>query len=164
MTIHDSDRAAPDYAHMDRALALAQAAAAAGEVPVGAVIVDADGQIVAEAANAPIALHDPTAHAEVLAIRAACEIAGNYRLPGHTLYVTLEPCTMCASAIANARIARVVYAATDPKGGAVESGVRFFDAATCHHRPEIDVGLKADKAADMLRAFFRARRQGKPKA
>lgn len=154
MTIHDSDRA-----HMDRALALAQAAAAAGEVPVGAVIVDAAGQIVAEAANEPIARHDPTAHAEVLAIRAACASAGNYRLPCHTLYVTLEPCTMCASAIANARIARVVYAATDPKGGAVESGVKFFDAPTCHHRPEIDAGLESDRAADLLRAFFRARRK-----
>ena len=154
MTIHDSDRA-----HMDRALALAQAAAATGEVPVGAVITNADGQIVAEAANASIARHDPTAHAEVLAIRIACEAIGNYRLPGHTLYVTLEPCTMCASAIANARIARLLYAASDPKGGAVESGVQFFDVLTCHHRPQVDTGLGADVAADQLRSFFRARRK-----
>lgn len=161
MTIHDSDQDWPDLAHMDRALALAQAAADSCEVPVGAVIVNVNGIVVAEAANAPIAQHDPTAHAEVLAIRAACERVGNYRLPGHTLYVTLEPCTMCASAIANARIARVVYAASDPKGGAVESGVRFFDAPTCHHRPLISAGLRADRASDMLRSFFRARRQTK---
>lgn len=154
MTVHDSDRVP-----MDRALALAQAAAAAGEVPVGAVIVDPDGKIISEAANAPIRLQDPTAHAEILAIRAACIVADNYRLPGHTLYVTLEPCTMCASAIANARIARVVYAASDPKGGAVESGVQFFDAPTCHHRPEVSSGLSAETAAQMLRDFFRARRK-----
>lgn len=154
MTIHDSD-----HAPMDRALALAQAAAAVGEVPVGAVIVNPAGQIVAEAANAPIRLSDPTAHAEILAIRQACEAIGNYRLPGHTLYVTLEPCTMCTSAIAHVRLARVVYAASDPKGGAVESGVRFFDAPTCHHRPEIGAGLKADAAADLLRGFFKARRK-----
>lgn len=154
MTVHDSDRAP-----MDRALALAQAAAAVGEVPVGAVITDPEGKIVGEAGNTPIALHDPTAHAEILAIRAACIASGNYRLPGHTLYVTLEPCTMCASAIANARIARVVYAASDPKGGAVESGVQFFEAPTCHHRPEVTSGLSAEAAAQMLRDFFRARRK-----
>ncbi len=144
---------------MRRALGLAEAAAAAGEVPVGAVIVDADGLVVAEAANAPIRLSDPTAHAEVLAIRAACEAAGNYRLPGHTLYVTLEPCTMCASAIAHARIARLVYGASDPKGGAVESGVRFFEQPTCHHRPDVVSGLEAERAGDQLRNFFRARRR-----
>ena len=149
----------PDEQHMDRALQLAQGAAARGEVPVGAVIVDEAGQVVAESSNAPIAQHDPTAHAEVLAIRAACESVGNYRLPGHTLYVTLEPCTMCAAAIANARITRIVYGASDPKGGAVESGVRFFDAPTCHHRPQVDGGLKAETAADLLRSFFRARRK-----
>lgn len=153
MTIHDGDRAA-----MDRALALAQAAAAAGEVPVGAVIVDAEGKIVAEAANAPIRLNDPTAHAEVLAIRAACEAIGNYRLPGHTLYVTLEPCTLCATAISYARLDRIVYGASDPKGGAVESGVRFFEARSCHHRPVVESGLKSDQAAQLLRDFFRARR------
>lgn len=151
----------PDALHMDRALALAQAGADAGEVPVGAVVVDETGAVVGEATNAPIRLNDPTAHAEVLAIRAACEAADNYRLPGHTLYVTLEPCTMCASAISNARIARVVYAASDPKGGAVESGVQFFDAATCHHRPDVEAGLQADAAASLLRGFFRSRRQSK---
>ena len=156
MTSHERDKVA-----MDRALALAQAAADSGEVPVGAVIVDAEGQIIAEAANAPIRLNDPTAHAEVLALRAACDAVGNYRLPGHTLYVTLEPCTMCATAISFARIERVVYGATDPKGGAVESGVTFVDAPTCHHRPEVMSGVEADKAADLLRTFFRARRAKK---
>jgi tRNA(adenine34) deaminase len=159
MTHHDSDSAPLDLPYMDRALALAQGAATVGEVPVGAVIVDPSGKIVGEAANAPIGLRDPTAHAEILAIRAACETQGNYRLPGHTLYVTLEPCTMCAAAIANARIARVVYAASDPKGGAVESGVQFFKSPTCHHRPEVSSGLNADASAEMLRAFFRARRK-----
>lgn len=159
MTVHDHDSAPLDRVYMDRALALAQGAAAVGEVPVGAVITDADGKIVSEAANAPIRLHDPTAHAEILAIRAACRETGNYRLPGHTLYVTLEPCTMCAAAIANARIARVVYAASDPKGGAVDSGVQFFAAPTCHHRPDVTSGLRAETAAKMLRDFFRARRK-----
>ena len=159
MTSHERDKVA-----MDRALALAQAAAVDGEVPVGAVIVDAEGQIVAEAANAPIRLNDPTAHAEVLALRAACEAAENYRLLGHTLYVTLEPCTLCATAISYARISRVVYGASDPKGGAVESGVRFFEAPTCHHRPEVVAGLGGDAAADLLRSFFRARRAKAPKS
>ncbi len=149
---------AADRAHMDRAVALAQAASEAGEVPVGAVVV-LDGAVIGEAGNAPIAQHDPTAHAEILAIRAACKALGNYRLPGSTLYVTLEPCTMCAAAIANARIARVVYGASDPKGGAVESGVRFFDQPTCHHKPEVRSGLQAETSSDMLRSFFRARRK-----
>jgi tRNA(Arg) A34 adenosine deaminase TadA len=152
---------ATDHAHMDRAIALAQGAASRGEVPVGAVIVDADGHIVGEAGNAPIADHDPTAHAEILAIRAACQAAGNYRLTGYTLYVTLEPCTMCATAISHARIARLVYGASDPKGGAVESGVKFFEQPTCHHRPEVVGGLKAEESAEMLRAFFRGRRRKK---
>ena len=151
------EHSAADRLHMDRAVALAQAAAARGEVPVGAVVV-MNGEVIGEAGNAPIAMHDPTAHAEVLAIRAACESQENYRLPGATLYVTLEPCTLCAAAIANARIARVVYGASDPKGGAVESGVRFFDQPTCHHRPEVVSGLRSDDSAAMLRAFFRARR------
>jgi tRNA(adenine34) deaminase len=159
MTVHDSDSAPLDRLYMDRALALAQAAAAVGEVPVGAVIVNPDGKIIGEAANAPIRLHDPTAHAEILAIRMACAGTENYRLPGHTLYVTLEPCTMCASAIANARIDRIVYAASDLKGGAVESGVQFFNAPTCHHRPEVTSGMGAETAAQMLRDFFRARRK-----
>jgi tRNA(Arg) A34 adenosine deaminase TadA len=154
MTTDDQDRV-----NMDRALALAQAAAEVGEVPVGAVIVDPEGQVVAEAANAPIRLNDPTAHAEILALRSACEKVGNYRLNGHTLYVTLEPCTMCASAISHARIERIVFAATDPKGGAVTSGVRFFEGPTCHHRPRVSAGLLAETSADMLRAFFKARRK-----
>ncbi|GHA98836.1 tRNA-specific adenosine deaminase [Algimonas arctica] len=159
MTVHDSDSAPLDRLYMDRALALAQAAAAVGEVPVGAVIVDPDGKIIGEAANAPIKQHDPTAHAEILAIRSACIVSKNYRLPGHTLYVTLEPCTMCASAISNARITRVVYGASDPKGGAVESGVQFFGSPTCHHRPEVTSGLRAEAVAQILRDFFRARRK-----
>ena len=144
---------------MDRALALAQGAAARGEVPVGAIILDPDGHVVAEGTNAPVATSDPTAHAEILAIRAACEIAGNYRLTNHTLVVTLEPCTMCASAIAHARIGRLIYGATDPKGGAVDSGVRFFDQPTCHHKIDIVGGVRAEESAHMLRAFFRARRK-----
>ena len=151
---------AADYtAPMDRALQLAQAAADAGEVPVGAVVLDADGRTIAEAANAPIAGHDPTAHAEVLALRRAGEALGNYRLPDCTLVVTLEPCTMCAAAISHARVKRVVYGASDPKGGAVESGVRFFEAPTCHHRPEVMGGVRAGEAAALLKGFFRARRR-----
>lgn len=149
--------------HMDRALGLAQAAADSGEVPVGAIILDPDGRIVAEAANAPIALSDPTAHAEILAIRKACAARGNYRLAGHTMIVTLEPCTMCAAAIANARISHLVYAASDPKGGAVDSGVRFFGAPTCHHKIEVEAGLRSEQASEQLKTFFRARRQKTPK-
>lgn len=143
---------------MDRALGLAQDAADAGEVPVGAIILGPDGNVIAEAANAPIRLSDPTAHAEILAIRKACEKTGNYRLPGHTLIVTLEPCTMCAAAIAQARISRLIYAASDPKGGAVESGVRFFDQPTCHHKIDVSSGVRAEEASDLLRQFFRQRR------
>ncbi|MBI1187402.1 MAG: nucleoside deaminase [Alphaproteobacteria bacterium] len=145
---------------MDRALACARRAADAGETPVGAVIVDeAAGEIVAEAHNAPIGLHDPTAHAEILAIRAAAAALGNYRLrEGLTLYVTLEPCAMCAGAIANARIARLVYGADDEKGGAVAHGPRFFEQPTCHWRPAIASGVAAADSAALLRAFFRARR------
>lgn len=148
-----------DEAHMARALALAAAAAEAGEAPIGAVIVDEAGQVIAEGANAPIALRDPTAHAEIIALREAARALGNYRLkPGLTLYVTLEPCAMCAGAISNARIARVVYGAADAKGGAVESGGRFFKHPTCHWRPSVTSGVRADESADMLRAFFKARR------
>lgn len=148
-----------DEAHMVRALALAAAAAEAGEAPIGAVIVDEAGQVIAEGANAPIALRDPTAHAEIIALREAARALGNYRLkPGLTLYVTLEPCAMCAGAISNARIARVVYGAADAKGGAVESGGRFFEQATCHWRPSVTSGVRADESAEMLRAFFKARR------
>jgi tRNA(Arg) A34 adenosine deaminase TadA len=148
-----------DDAMMLRALALARDAAAAGEAPIGALIVDpASGAILAEAANAPIAGHDPTAHAEILALRAAAAKLGNYRLTGLTLYVTLEPCAMCAGAISHARIGRVVYGAVDAKGGAVESGPRFFEQATCHWRPEVRGGVMAEEAGTLLRGFFRARR------
>ncbi len=148
-----------DLHHMRRALALAARAADAGEVPVGAVIVDpATGEIVAEGANGPIGAHDPTAHAEIVAMRAAALKLGNYRLTDLTLYVTLEPCAMCAGAISHARIGRVVWGADDPKGGGVLHGAQVFDQPTCHWRPATDSGLLADEAAEQLRGFFRARR------
>jgi tRNA(Arg) A34 adenosine deaminase TadA len=142
---------------MARALQEAQAAADRGEVPVGAVVVR-DGAILAAAGNSPRAAHDPTAHAEMLAIRAACAALGDERLSGCDLYVTLEPCTMCAAAISFARVRRLYFGALDPKGGAVESGVRFFAQATCHHAPEIYGGLREGEAAALLRAFFQPRR------
>ena len=142
---------------MGAALSEAQAAAARGEVPVGAVIVR-DGRILARAGNRPRAAHDPTAHAEILAIRAACAALGNERLTDCDLYVTLEPCTMCAAAISFARIRRVYFAAYDPKGGAVESGVRFFQQPTCHHAPEVYGGIRESEAATLLRGFFEWRR------
>ncbi|HRE43638.1 MAG TPA: nucleoside deaminase [Terricaulis sp.] len=144
---------------MGHALALAARAAEAGEAPIGALIVDEAGAVIAEGANAPIALNDPTAHAEIIAIRRAAEALGNYRLkPGLTLYVTLEPCAMCAGAISAARIARVVYAAPDAKGGAIAHGPRYFEQPTCHWRPSVSAGLRSDESAEMLRAFFKARR------
>jgi len=141
------------------ALALAEAgkAAACGEVPIGAVVVR-DGQVIATAHNAPRALCDPTAHAEVLAIRAAAQALGNERLDGCELWVTLEPCAMCAGAIAHARIARLYYAAPDPKGGAVEQGARLFEQPQCLHKPEVYAGMGEAEAADLLRDFFRERR------
>lgn len=142
---------------MRAALDAAAAAADAGEVPVGAVVV-LDGQVVATAANAPRALHDPTAHAEMLAIRAAAAAIGDDRLKDCDLWVTLEPCAMCAGAIAHARIARLYYGAPDPKGGAVEHGPRLFSQPTVHHRPEIYPGIGEEEAAGLLRAFFAARR------
>ena len=146
---------------MHMALACAQAAADAGETPVGCVIVDeTSGEVVAEGRNGPIGAHDPTAHAEIVALRAAAAKRGNYRLTGLTLYVTLEPCAMCAGAISHARIGRVVWGADDPKGGAVVHGPRFFDQPTCHWRPQIRGGPLADESAGLLRAFFRARRKG----
>jgi len=145
---------------MRRALAQAQAAAAAGEIPVGAVIVDpTTDQIVAEAGNAPVANHDPTGHAEIRVLRLAAQALENYRLTGLELYVTLEPCAMCAGAISHARIGRLVYGASDPKGGAVAHGPQFFSQPTCHWRPEILSGVEAQPASDMLKAFFRARRK-----
>lgn len=145
--------------YMRLALAEAKAAAERGEVPVGAVLVNAAGEVVARTGNAPISICDPTAHAEVLALRDGAYKTGNYRLGGMSLYVTLEPCTMCAGAISNARIARVVYAAPDPKGGAVESGVRFFEQPSCHHRPEVLGGVLAEESSRMLKDFFRERRR-----
>jgi tRNA(adenine34) deaminase len=143
--------------YMELALAEARAAAAAGEVPVGCVIVRA-GEVVARARNRTLADRDPTAHAEMLAIRAAAAAVGSERLVDCDLYVTLEPCTMCAGALSFARIRRLYYGAADPKGGAVESGVRFFANATCHHRPEIYGGIGEQEAADLLRSFFAERR------
>jgi tRNA(adenine34) deaminase len=142
---------------MQRALALARAAAAAGEVPVGAVVVK-DGKIVGEGRNAPRATRDPTAHAEIAAIRAAAAALGDERLTGCELWVTLEPCAMCAGAIVHARIARVTYAAPDPKGGAVDHGARVFDHPQCLHRPEVVAGIGEAEAAELLQAFFRERR------
>lgn len=148
-----------DERYMRRALQLAQAAGEAGEAPIGALIVDpASGQVVAEGGNAPIAGHDPTAHAEIVALRRAGLALGNYRLTGLELYVTLEPCAMCAGAISHARIGRLVYGASDEKGGAVDHGPRFFDQPTCHWRPDVSGGVLAEDSAHLLRAFFRARR------
>jgi tRNA(adenine34) deaminase len=152
-----------DERFMRMALALAQAAADAGEVPVGAVVVDeSTGEVVSTGANGPVAAHDPTAHAEIVAMRAAALATENYRLTGLTLYVTLEPCAMCAGAISHARIGRVVWAADDPKGGAVLHGPRLFEQPTLHHRPSTEGGLLADEAAAQLRGFFRERRAAKP--
>ncbi|MBX9992811.1 nucleoside deaminase [Phreatobacter oligotrophus] len=142
---------------MDIAMAEARAAAARGEVPVGAVIVR-DGVVIARAGNRTLADRDPTAHAEILAIRAACTALGSERLPGCDLYVTLEPCPMCAGAIAFARIRRLYFGAADPKGGAVENGVRLYGDPTCHHRPEVYGGLQESASAELLRDFFRERR------
>lgn len=139
------------------ALAEAEKAVAAGEVPIGAVVWK-DGRVLAAAHNAPRALGDPTAHAEVLAIRAAAQAIGSERLDGCELWVTLEPCAMCAGAIAHARIARLYYAASDPKGGAVEHGARIFEHEQCLHRPEIYSGMGEAAAAELLRGFFRERR------
>lgn len=143
---------------MARALALARAAGAAGEVPVGAVITGPDGELLAEGRNEIIARADPTAHAEMLAIRAAGEAVGSERLIDCDLYVTLEPCTMCAGAISLARIRRVYYGCADPKGGGVDHGVCFFDSPQCHHRPEVYGGIEETEAAKLLRDFFDQRR------
>jgi tRNA(Arg) A34 adenosine deaminase TadA len=148
-----------DEAFMQQALDLARAAAQAGEAPIGCVIVDAEGQVIATGANAPIGAHDPTAHAEILALRKAAEALGNYRLkPDLTLYVTLEPCAMCAGAISHARIARVVYGASDPKSGGVENGAKVWDHPQTHWKPNVTAGVEAEAAATLLRDFFRARR------
>jgi len=143
--------------HMDIALTEARAAAARGEVPVGAVITQ-DGAIIAQAGNRTRELNDPTAHAEMLAIRAACATLGQERLTGCDLYVTLEPCPMCAAAISNARIARLYYAAADPKSGGVAQGPRISTHPQCHHRPDIYDGISATAAEQLLRDFFAAKR------
>ncbi|NNE41905.1 MAG: nucleoside deaminase [Marinicaulis sp.] len=143
---------------MKRALDEARAAADAGEAPIGAVVVDVSGNILAAAGNAPIGTHDPTAHAEIRALRATAEKIGNYRLIDTTLFVTLEPCAMCAGAISHARVKRLVIAASDPKGGAVWHGPKFFEQTTCHWRPEVEQGPFADEAGQMLKEFFKARR------
>lgn len=142
---------------MGIAIAEAKATAAAGEVPVGCVIAR-DGELLAKAGNRTLRDRDPTAHAEILALREAAKRIGSERLTGCDLYVTLEPCTMCAAAISFARIRRLYFGAGDPKGGAVESGVRFFSASTCHHRPEIYGGIGEAEAAAILKQFFAAKR------
>lgn len=142
---------------MRAALDAARAAAGAGEVPVGAVLVH-DGKVIATAGNAPRGLADPTAHAEMRVIREGAALLGRERLEDCDLWVTLEPCAMCAGAIAHARIARLYYGAPDPKGGAVEHGPRFFAQPTCHHRPEVYPGIGESEAAALLRGFFRDRR------
>jgi len=148
----------PFRSHMKAALAEARAAAARGEVPVGAVIVSPQGEVVAAAGNRTRECADPTAHAEILALRAACAAAGSERLPGHDLYVTLEPCPMCASAIGQARIARLYYGAADPKSGGVAHGPKIFDHPQSHHVPEIYDGIGASEAGALLKAFFAERR------
>ena len=143
---------------MDLALAEAMRARDLGEVPIGAVVTSAGGEVLASAGNRTLALRDPTAHAELLAIRAACAELGSERLADCDLYVTLEPCAMCAAAISFARIRRLYFGAADPKGGAVEHGPRFFAQATCHHAPEVVGGLAEAKAAALLKDFFAKRR------
>ena len=143
--------------YMELALDLAAAAAAAGEVPVGAIVVK-DGVIIGKGANRPVGNHDPSAHAEITAMREAAAFLGNDRLIGCDLWVTLEPCAMCAGAIAHARIARLYFGADDPKGGAVVHGPRLFEQPTVHHRPEVYGGIAADESAVLLREFFATRR------
>jgi tRNA(Arg) A34 adenosine deaminase TadA len=148
-----------DLEYLKLALEEAREAAARGEVPVGAVLVSSGTQeVVAKSGNRIVELHDPTAHAEILVIKAGAKLFNNERLIGTELYVTLEPCAMCAGAISFARIDRLVYAASDPKGGAVEHGPRFFTQPTCHHRPIVERAGSGDESGQLLRDFFRARR------
>lgn len=160
MTVKLADEGRSDKAvrQMDRALEEAARAGERGEVPVGAVIVGSGGEILASAGNRTLSLRDPTAHAEMLAIRAACAKLGSERLAGCDLYVTLEPCAMCAAAISFARIRRLYFGAADPKGGAVEHGPRIFAQPTCHHAPEVIGGIGETRAATLLKAFFAERR------
>jgi tRNA(adenine34) deaminase len=149
-----------DLSTMRIALEKAQDAASRGEAPIGAVVIDpSTGEVIAAAGNSPIGLHDPTAHAEILALREAARKRGNYRLTGLTLVATLEPCAMCAGAISHARIGRLVWGADDPKGGGVIHGPRVFDQTTCHWKPQVLGGVLAQESADLLRGFFRARRK-----
>lgn len=150
----------PFRSHMSIALDEARAAASRGEVPVGAVIVDAKGQVVAQAGNRTRELNDPTAHAEMLAIRAACAALGQERLSGHDLYVTLEPCPMCAAAISVARISRLYYGASDPKSGGVGQGPRVFSHPQCHHVPQVYDQIDEAACTEVLRHFFRDLRNG----
>jgi tRNA(adenine34) deaminase len=143
---------------MDLALEEAEGAAARGEVPIGAVVVNPSGEVLSQAGNRTIELGDPTAHAELLAIRAACAELGSERLVDCDLYVTLEPCAMCAGAISFARIRRLYFGAADPKGGAVDHGPRFFAQSTCHHAPEVIGGIGEARASALLKSFFAARR------
>ena len=143
---------------MGLALAMARSAVERGEVPVGAVIVDHAGVVIGQAHNLVEQDHDPTAHAEILAIRQAAAKLGSPRLPDCDLYVTLEPCPMCAQAISLARIRRLYFGAEDPKGGGVENGPRVFESSSCHHRPEVYGGISAQPAVDLLKAFFRSKR------
>lgn len=144
--------------YMDRALAEARAAADRGEVPVGAVLVSPSGRVLVADGNRTRELADPSAHAEMLVIRAACAMAGSERLPGHALYVTLEPCAMCAAAIAAARIARLCYGASDPKSGGVAHGARVFTHPQAHHAPEVIDGLAAEESEALLKSFFAGKR------
>lgn len=144
--------------YMDRALQEARAAAERGEVPVGAVIVGPSGEVVAATGNRTREWNDPTAHAEIVALRAACAAAGSERLPGHDLYVTLEPCAMCAAALAAARVARIYYGAADPKSGGVAHGARVFSHPQAHHVPEVYDGIGAEEAERLLKGFFAERR------
>jgi tRNA(adenine34) deaminase len=148
----------PPHSHMATALAEAEAAGARGEVPIGAVVVSTEGTVLARAGNRTRELADPTAHAEMLAIRQACAATGSERLDGADLYVTLEPCAMCAAAMSFARIRRLYFGAADPKGGGVEHGARVFTQPTCHHAPEVYGGIEETRAAALLRAFFESRR------
>jgi tRNA(adenine34) deaminase len=143
---------------MEQALAAAREAEAVGEVPVGAIVIAPSGELLARCANAPVALHDPTAHAEILALRAAGRVLDNYRLPGCTLYVTLEPCAMCVGALVHARVARLVYGAADAKAGACGSVFDLADGAKLNHRIEVTGGVRAEESAALLREFFAARR------
>lgn len=143
---------------MQRALALAQEAERAGEVPIGAVMVDADGAVIAEGWNRPISTHDPTAHAEIVALRTAAQRLGNYRLPGTTLYVTLEPCPMCAGALVQARVARVVFGARDPLAGSAGSVFNLLESERLNHRAMVTGGVLGEGCAELLKGFFKARR------